>query len=51
MKMNVEVWSGRGRLKKRWIDCVRKVMTEMAVSGLKSRLRNQRFWVQIPAVS
>jgi hypothetical protein len=30
--MNVEGWRGRGRPKKRWIDCVRQDMGEMAVS-------------------
>jgi hypothetical protein len=28
----VEVWKGRGRPKKRWIDCVRQGMREMDVS-------------------
>jgi hypothetical protein len=32
MNMNVEGWSGRGRPKKRWIDCVRQDMREMDVS-------------------
>jgi hypothetical protein len=32
MNMNVEGWRGRGRPKKRWIDCVRQDMREMAVS-------------------
>jgi hypothetical protein len=32
MNMNVEGWRGRGRPKKRWIECVRKDMMEMAVS-------------------
>jgi hypothetical protein len=32
MNIYVEGWSGRGRPKKRWIDCVRQDMREMAVS-------------------
>jgi hypothetical protein len=32
MNMNVEGWRGRGRPKKRWIDCVKQDMREMAVS-------------------
>jgi hypothetical protein len=32
MNMNVKGWKGRGRPKKRWIDCVWQDMIEMAVS-------------------
>jgi hypothetical protein len=32
MNMNVEGYRERGRSKKRWIDCVRQDMREMAVS-------------------
>jgi hypothetical protein len=32
MNMNVEGWRGRGRPKKRWIDCVRQDLREMTVS-------------------
>jgi hypothetical protein len=32
MNMNVEGWRGRGRPKKRWIDCVRQDIREIAVS-------------------
>jgi hypothetical protein len=31
MNINVEGWRGRGRPKKRWIDCLRQGMREMVV--------------------
>lgn len=34
MNMNFDGWKGRGRPKKRWMDCVKKDMSEKGVNDL-----------------
>jgi hypothetical protein len=44
MNMNVEGWRGRGRPKKRWIDCARQDIREVAVSD--EMRRDRREWME-----